>query len=321
LLDRQENIRQQQDEVEEKLAAYVGFDAAHKSLAGCYVSIDQDGKPFLDKGLVKPEHRKQLSRLLKTDGTDGEPGQTKPKNPLPESLRRDLAAYRLQIAQVEIARHPAIALDLLAFHVASEMLDERDASDGPDVEFNRSRAEPRGQEEPTSATRALEAIEQSLPAGWRKPKSEAARFEAFRSLPQAAKLELLAYCVALALQPKLAPADGEEATAYDAALGLTEASVASYWRPGKTSYLGRITRDQLLALARDTLGEAWAQSRASDKKSSLVDQLDRAFADPAKHGRTPEQVEKLKSWLPTGMAFGTVPTPKPAKSKKSKKAA
>jgi ParB family chromosome partitioning protein len=322
LLEQQQQALQDRlDEVEQKLAAFVGFDAEHKKLAGCYVSIGQDGTPFLDKGLVKPEHRKQLARLLKADGGDGEPAQAKPKNPFSETLRRDLANYRLQVAQVEIAKHPAIALDLLVFKVASVMLGMHRVPDGPDLLFKRHDAVPTTQKAGTPASETLAAIEKSLPDGWRKPKSEAARFEAFRSLPQADKLELLAYCVALTLQPKLAPADGDEATAYDAALALTEASVAGYWRPGKDNYLGRITRDQLLALARDTLGEAWAQSRASDKKASLVEQLDRAFADPAKQGRTPEQAEKLKSWLPARMAFGTVPTLEAGKANKARKVA
>lgn len=91
-----------------------------------------------------------------------------------------------------------------------------------------------------------------------KARSEAERFEAFRSLPQAERLKPLAYCVALTLQPKLAPADGDDATAYDLALSSTGRSVAAYWSPGK-DFLGRLTRDQLLAIARDTLGEAWAQ--------------------------------------------------------------
>ena len=97
--------------------------------------------------------------------------------------------------------------------------------------------------------------------------------------------------------------------------------MAGYWRPAKDSYLGRVTRDQLLALARDTLGETWAGSRTGDKKASLVDQLDRAFADPAKSGRTPEQVEKLKNWLPAGMALSFHLAAKPAKAKKASKAA
>jgi ParB family chromosome partitioning protein len=148
-LDQQQAVRDQLDEVEEKLAAFVGFDAEHKALAGCFVSIGQDGTPFIDKGLVRPEHRKQLAKLLTADGGDGEPVKAKQKRQLPETLRRDLAAERLQVAQVEIARNPAIALDLLAFQVASQMLDERPCADGPDVEFNRPRAKP-GNEEPTS---------------------------------------------------------------------------------------------------------------------------------------------------------------------------
>jgi ParB family chromosome partitioning protein len=318
LIERQEAIRHRLDEVERQLASYVGFDETQKMLAGCYVSIGQDGTPFFDQGLVKPEHRKQLAKLLKED--DGSTSvHPKPKLPLPESLRRDLAVYRSQIAQVEIARHPAIALDLLAFHLASKFLDDRRDFDGPQIEFKRPK--PNSRQEATVATRALEAIEKSLPAGWCKPASEAARFDAFRSLPEATRLEFLAYCLALTLQPKLAPAQGDEATAYDAALALTQASVADYWRPGKESYFRRISRDQLLALGRDMLGNQWAQSHLSDKKAELVDQLDRAFADPAKHGRTPEQLEKLKSWLPTGMAFATAPTPKPAKTAKARKAA
>lgn len=321
LLEKQQLTQERLDEVEEKLAAFVGFDAEHKALAGCYASIAPDGTPCFDKGLLKPEHRKQLARLVKTDGEDDEAGQTKPKNPLPESLRRDLAAYRLQVAQVEIARNPAIALDLLVFQAASEILGQPEFFDGPDVEFTRSRAKSNGQEESTPATSALAAIEKSLPAGWLKPKSEAARFEAFRSLTHDAKLDLLAYCVALTLQPKLGPTDGREATAYDTALALTGANVADYWRPTGDNFFSRRTRDQLLAVARETLGEPWAQSRARDKKTSLAAQLDRAFATPDRPGQTPEQAEKLKSWLPAGMGFGTVATTKPAKARKGKQAA
>jgi hypothetical protein len=127
--------------------------------------------------------------------------------------------------------------------------------------------------------------------------------------------------VALTLQAKLAPAPGEEATGYDAALALTGASVAAYWRPSGANFLSRISRDQLLAITRDTLGEPWAQSRARDNKASLVGQLERAFGSPDRPGQTPQQAEKLKNWLPAGMDFGPVPMPKPAKGRKSRKAA
>jgi ParB family chromosome partitioning protein len=189
--------------------------------------------------------------------------------------------------------------------------------DGPDVEFKR--AKPGRQREASAAGRDLATIEKALPTGWLKAASASDRFEAFRSLPEPAKLELLAYCVASTLQPKLAPAEGEEATGYDAALSLTGSDVAGYWRPAKDNFLGRVNRDQLLSIYRQVLGDSWAQVNRAEKKSVLVVQLDRAFSNP--DGHTPEQVARLKSWLPQGMSFDIAPSPKPAKAKKAGKAA
>lgn len=265
---------------------------------------------------MKPEHRKLLAKLLGTD--DGKPVKAKPKNALPESLRKDLAADRLEVAQVAIAGNPEIALDLLTFQAASVLLGERWITDGPDVEFHLPK--PGKERHPTSARRDLAEIGKALPTAWLKAKSEAERIEAFRSLAEKDRFRLLAYCTALTLEPKLGPAAEDEATAYDAALSLTATSVAGYWRPSKSNFLPRINREQLLAISRDVLGEQWSQARRNDKKSSLVDELDRAFAHPDKH-RTPEQTAKLKSWLPQGMPFDIAPKPKPAKSKKTRKAA
>jgi hypothetical protein len=114
--------------------------------------------------------------------------------------------------------------------------------------------------------------------------------------------------VALTLQPKLAPANGDEATAYDHALALTQGDVGSYWRPTEDNYLSRISRDQLLSLGREAMGETWAKARTGEKKASLVAELNRAFSDPAKCSWMPQQVGTLKSWLPAGMAFGLAPT-------------
>ncbi len=319
LLDQQEAIRNRLSETEEKLAAYVGFDETHKRLAGCFVSIGQDGTPFIDKGLVKPEDRKILARLLGQEAE--EPVKAKPKNALPEKLRNELAAYRLQVAQVEIASKPDIALDLLVFTAASRLLARHRIPDGPQVEFNSPRLKLPDGVAATPAAEAFTALAKQLETGWLKKPTEADRFEAFRQLPQPARLGLLAYCVAITLQPKLAPAGADDATAYDVALSLTEGKVADYWRPSKASFLGRVNRQQLLLLAAETLGEPWAQSRYSEKKAALAEQLDRAFADPDKYGRTPEQVEALKTWLPAGMAFQIAAAPKPAKAKKARKAA
>jgi ParB family chromosome partitioning protein len=283
------------------------------------VSISEDGTPFIDKGLVKPENKKLLAKLLRTDGSDGVTVKTKPKHAFPESLRCDLAHERLPIAQLELARNPSIALDLLAFQAASELLGDHEVGCGFDVEFHLPR--PGKPRESSLADEELKALAKALPVGWLKATSEAERFAAFRLLPEASRLGLLAYSLALTLQPKLAPAAGEDATACDAALSLTGSDVASYWRPSKGNYLNRINRELLLKVGRDVLGEDWAQAHRDDKKAVLVGLFERAFGDPEHSGRTKQQVEKLKRWLPEGMAFGLAPAPKPMKAKRARKVA
>jgi ParB family chromosome partitioning protein len=139
-------------------------------------------------------------------------------------------------------------------------------------------------------------------------------------LPQQARLDVLAYSVALTLQPKLGPSAPGEATAYDAALSLTGADVAEHWRPTADNFLSRRRREALLAIGREVLGERWAAASLDAKKSVLVTQLDRAFSNPDKAGVDREHVAKLKAWLPAGMGFGVPAAPKAAKLGKRKAA-
>ena len=68
---------------------------------------------------------KQDMKRLAEDGRCA--GAQKPKG-MPETLKRDLEAYRLQVAQAEIARHPAVAFDLLVFNVARSACSTHDAA-------------------------------------------------------------------------------------------------------------------------------------------------------------------------------------------------
>jgi ParB family chromosome partitioning protein len=317
LIEARDSVQERLDEAEKQLAGYVGFDSTQKALAGCFVSIGPDGILHVDKGLVRPEHRKMLAKLLGTE--DDKPVKAKSKHALPESLRRDLAADRLEVAQIAIARNPEIALDLLTFQAASALLGEEPVLDGPDVKFQRPRP---GKERDTStALRENAEIGRTLPISWLKATSESDQLEAFRSLPREDRLRLLAYCIAITLRPNFGPVAGEEATAYDAALALTATSMVDYWRPSKDNFFNRVTRGQLLEIGREVLGEVWAKSHVTEKKGSLVNQFDRLFSDPERSGRSPDQIEKLKRWLPAGMSFDLADSPKPVKSKKAGKAA
>lgn len=278
--------------IEDQLESLVAYDPEDMRSAGCYVSIGHDGALSVEQGLVRRED-------MKHPADEGDGRQVKPKG-MAETLRRDLESYRLQAAQTEIARHRLVALDLLAFTAASSVLTRRPSS--LDVQFREQYATPAVQKEPTVAGEALETIRQGLPLAWLHQETEAEQFQAFIGLSDKDKLDLLAWSVAKSLKPQLST--GHESTAWELALSLTDARLAAYWRPTRSNYLGRISREQLLSLGREVLGEPWSQAHSGDKKGELAAALERAFADPEKAARTPEQLEKLKGWLPSGMAFG-----------------
>jgi ParB family transcriptional regulator, chromosome partitioning protein len=295
-------------EIEEKIDSLAAYDPEHVKIAGCYVSIDHDGSLRIEKGLVKKQDMKRLTKA-------GDAKEKKPKG-IPATLTRSLEAERRQIAQVEMAKNRLVALDLLIFTAVSDACHRRLVGyNGLDVHFRKH--DP-AVKEPTAAGHAVKATQKALPLAWLKLKTEAQQFLAFSNLSDKQKLDLLAWCVAMSLKPRLAT--GREATAYELALSLTGAEVAGYWRPTVANYLGRITRDQLIALGREILGDQWAQSRHRDKKGELAAQLERAFAAPEKYGRTPQQLEKLTHWLPDGMAF-TATAAKPKAKKNASKAA
>lgn len=289
-----DQLAEQLEAIEEQIASYAAYDPQQMPHAGCYVSIDRDGSLSVEKGLVRREDAKLLM--------PGEGRRKKPKGSMPESLRRDLEAYRQQAAQVEIARHRLVALDLLVFTAARSVLGH--SIGGPlDVQFKRQRPSVK---DVTRADDAFDAARDRLPLAWLRQATEAEQFQAFTALSESEKLDLLAYCAASTLKPQLAT--GNEDTAWEMALSLTDADMAGYWRPTRASYLGRVTRDRLLALGRDLLGSQWSHSRSRDKKGELADALERAFAEPGTLACTPQQREQVKRWLPEGMTFGTPDT-------------
>lgn len=305
--EREEELEEQLQAVEDRVAEFVAFDPKKMKSAGCYVYIDHDGRLVVERGLVRKKDEQKLAKGKKAKAAEA-PGVS-------DALRRDLEAFRLQVAQAAIARCPEIAFDLLVFNLASQTIGFHALSDGPDVRLGL----PGSGDEQSTAGKALLSLWDLLPKEWLNPDSEAERFQQFRQLPDAEKRSLLAYCTASALQPRLARTAEDKVTAYDFALAQTSVDVADYWRPTKASYLGRITCEQLLAIGEEMFGPEWAKQRRNDKKAKLAEVLDAAFAKPGAHSTTPEQVEKLKTWLPAGMSFSFAFEPKPEKPAKAKK--
>lgn len=323
---RQSELQEKLNELEEQISAHSKFAPEQIPVAGCYAYVYHDGEFMVERGLVKRDDRKAADRASSVAMNGDSPAPEKP-NGLSESLKRDLAAYRLGAAQSEIAKHPAIAFDLLVFKLAlDEFEDYSGCEDGTRIASrNDYLGGVPGEDAQSFAHAQLEAVKETLPLDWLEPEAEAERFNRFCELPDSDKQRLLAYCVAASLKPKLGTDDPEQPTAYDIALSLTGGNVADYWRPTKDNYLGRVTKDQLLDIGKQLIGgdrgETWARTNASQKKGDIAAELNKTFSEPERPGMTPEQTERVRNWLPDGMAFMPKPELKPAKGKKARKAA
>lgn len=308
---------------ERAIEALNRFTPEQMAAAGCSLYVEPGGTLMIEKGLVKPQDAKKAAAAAGSapegdqgDDMDDQPAE-KPKG-MPESLKRDLEAYRLGAAQVEIAKHPAIAFDLLVFKAARGVLTMQPGYDGANISFQRNYGGTASREARAFVAEQMKDLEESLPVEWLGHKTEADQFLAFQQLTDDQKHALLAFCVASTLQPKLSPASSDRLTAYDIALSQTGANVADYWRPTKDNYLSRVTREQLLGLGGDLLGESWARWRKDAKKGDLAATLHADFAKPdgliEYYSRfavtlTEANVAKMKNWLPEGMAFPAIEQP------------
>ncbi len=308
LREKLDALESQIDELETELRTYEKYDPDQMKGAGAYVYVNYNGKLEIVRGLVT---KKQAAKAQQA--TTGKPDVPEEKG-MSQSLLLSLKAFRLQVAEVAMASKPELAYDLLVFNAARVLIAEEFRTDGIDIIFH-DKTPIMGQVKDTPAEKALEAAKEKLSLKWLDGDDQLAQFAAFCKLTAAQKASILAYCVALTLEPALAPASPDKASACDAALALTATGVAEYWRPTADNFLSKITRDQLLEVGATVFRPAWAEKWRNVKKGDIVKELDRAFADPSKFSGDKEVETRLRTWLPEGMAF-TLPQNKPAKSKK-----
>ena len=143
--------------------------------------------------------------------------------------------------------------------------------------------------------------------------SDSEAFAELQALPERDKRTLFASCVARTLKGQLAfePKARPEVEATVARLGINFAAAVRGNRDQLwTADLlwSRLRKDRILAIARGTLGEAWAQAEAKQKKAEIAKAMQDAFAhgDGVPAGVTAEGRAAAIAWTPPGFrAFDT----------------
>ena len=335
------------DEIEATIEARAVYRREDIAIAGCIATIGNDGELKLIQGLVRPEDMPareagDADMAGQDDTSDGEsassgieaptlaaplasPGdaeaEARKEAGVGIGLADDLRAIRTAIVKSQLACDFEAAFDLLLFQLArsvftngyhDDALDIR-AAETPDRPAMRVNDDAFG--DINVGEKHLEIDRAAQKLDW-TGLSDTEAFAELRALSERDKRTLFASCVARMLKGQLAfePKARPEVEATVARLDIDFAAAVRGNRDQVWTVdllWSRLRKDRILAVARETLGEAWAQAEAKQKKADIAKAMEDAFAhgDGIPAGVTSEGRSAAIAWTPPGFrAFdaGTV---------------
>ena len=303
-------------------------------IAGCVVTINYNGEPRLETGLVRPEDIPKPADTMAAGDADGEtsdeadgtrvgqviepPAATRrPDVPvdattaarkaqgIPQSLADDLRATRHQILRAHLAADYSAAYDAMLYTMARTVFGR--GGIGAPLDVSLRQAMTTGSRETlkdTVGARMLDALHDGLNLAWMEAKAPE-DFEQLSALPESDKEALFAWCAAYALNQQLSNDTG--ASAVIEAIGARlKVNVAACWRPTADAYWGRVKKDHALETAKALIDARWADDKTGLRKAEIAKAMEQAFSDTPRDaaGLTAETATRTSRWLPDGMAFG-----------------
>ena len=258
-----------------------------RAAAGAIVTIDRNGEIVIHRGLLREAEAKALRTLEKLrqgfsdpdaeNDDEGEEDEQPKAAAISDRLAQRLSAHRTAALQIEVARHPQVALAALVHGMVQTVLQERHY--GPSNSFVplgvrltvQDRLEGMAPDWPESpAAVALREMQQV--AGKDLPEDSAELFAALLAKSQGELVELLAVCVAGAVDV-VTP----RATAHQPGAELAQAvglDMAAWWKPSAEGYFKHVSKAVIL----EAVGEFAPDSvtrLAKLKKADIASEAER----------------------------------------------
>lgn len=262
-----EKLEQRRDQVVGELQdaedALQGYAPEVREVAGAIVTIDRNGEAVIHRGLLREAEAKALRTLEKlrrdfgtvdgeADNDEGEDAYDAPKAAsLSDRLAQRLSAHRTAALQIEVARHPHVALAALVHGTVQTVLQPDAYGDGLPLGVRltvQDRLEGMAPDWPESpAAVALRELQQV--AGETLPEDGAELFAVLLAKSQDELVRLLAVCVASTLDvvtPRATP--HQRGAELAQAVGL---DMAAWWKPTAEGYFKHVSKAVIL----DAVGE------------------------------------------------------------------
>ncbi|MBK1822276.1 ParB/RepB/Spo0J family partition protein [Burkholderia orbicola] len=251
---RREQVAEELQAIEEGLRDYA---PDVRAVAGAIVTLDREGEAVIHRGLLREAEAKALRTLEKLrqgfsagDGANDEEGHDDeaPKAAsLSDRLAQRLSAHRTVALQIEVARHPRVALAALVHGMVRTVLQDGYHREGLPLGVSlkvQDRLEGIAPDVPESpAALALRTLQEV--AGETLPQDSAELFTALQAKSQDELVRLLAVCVASTVDVVMPRASQQHPGAELAqAVGL---DMAAWWKPTAEGYFRHIAKPAILA--------------------------------------------------------------------------
>lgn len=253
LQEEGEHLGEQLQALEDGLLDY---GEAVKAAAGAIVTIDRNGEAVIHRGLLREAEAKALRTLERlrqgfgseADNDDeGEEADNAPKTAaMSDRLAQRLSAHRTAALQIEVARHPQVALAALVHGMVQTVL--HGSYYGHDLPLGvkltqQDRLEGMAPDWPESpAAVALRELQQV--AGEALPEDSAELFAALLAKPQDELVRLLAVCVASTVDV-VTPRATQHQPGAELAQAVT-LDMAAWWQPTAEGYFQHVPKAAIL---------------------------------------------------------------------------
>lgn len=296
LEERREQVAGELQAIEEALQGYA---PDVRAVAGAIVAIDVHGEAVIHRGLLRDAEAKALRTLHRlrqgfaagegANDDEGEGAEPAKAANVSDRLAQRLSAHRTAALQIEVARHPHVALAALVHGMVQTVLQPDADGDGLPLGVRltvQDRLEgmaPDVSESPAAG--ALRALQQV--AGEALPQDSVELFAVLLATPQDELVRLLAVCIAATVDVVTPRAAQHQPGAELAqAVGL---DMAAWWKPTAEGYFCHVSKAVIL----DAVGQ-FAPSHASRlAKLKKVDIASEA-----------ERLAKGTGWMPAVFKTG-----------------
>ncbi len=261
-----------------------GYSPNVKAAAGAIVTIDRNGEAVIHRGLLREAEAKALRTLERLrqgfggeDAENEDEGETTDEAKTPatsDRLAQRLSAHRTAALQIEVARHPQVALAALVHGMVQAVLQASHC--GHDLPLGvrltvQDRLEGMAQDWPESpAAVALRELQQAW-AG-KLPDDSAELFAALLAMEQGELVKLLAVCVASTVDvvtPRATPHQPGAELAQ--AVGL---EMAAWWQPTADGYFRHVPKAAILQAVGEYAPEQVSRL-AKLKKADIASEAER----------------------------------------------